>query len=187
MLRERATLARERAARCAARASIHEAGLPTGEQSSQKWHEWMRNLFLRAMSQHLMSAEMHELLATRIEAWRSHTETGSGPGLVEVIAAQLGTASALATLSGHHSLPAMVVASDRTARAAHDLELVMAEGPATEASGGALVTEVGTTLVDRWPHYGPAVAELGIQAVCAAPLGTSRVGIGALCAYEKVP
>ena len=134
-----------------------------------------------------MSAEIQELLAVRMEARRFRTETASGPVLMEAIAAQLGTASVLAALGSQNRVPVMVAASDKTARAAHELELVMAEGPATEASGGALVTAAGPNLLQRWPHFGPALAELGIHAVCAAPLGSPGVGIGALCAYDKVP
>jgi hypothetical protein len=139
------------------------------------------------MSRHLMSAEIHELLAARMEAWLSRTETASGSVLMEAIATQLGTPSALATLVSQRRWLAIVAASDTTARAAHELELVMAEGPATEALRGAVVADVGTNLLDRWPLYGPALAELGIHAVCAAPLGPSRFGIGALCAYDKAP
>jgi hypothetical protein len=106
---------------------------------------------------------------------------------MEAIAAQLGTVGVLATLGNQHRLLAMVAASDRTARAAHDLELVMAEGPATEALGGALVTASGPNLLHRWPRYGPALAELGIHAVCAAPLGPPHLGIGALCTYNTAP
>jgi len=187
ILRQRATYARERAARCAVRASTHEASFSTADPSQRKQHEQMRDLFLRAKSRHLISAEMHELLAARMAGRGTRTMTASGPVLMEAIAAQLGTASVLATLGSQSRVPVMVAASDDTARAAHELELVMAEGPATEASGGALVTAVGRNLLDRWPHYGPALAELGIHAVCAAPLGPPGVGIGALCAYDRVP
>jgi hypothetical protein len=186
-MRQRAASARERAARCEARASALEANLPAAGQPRQKQFRRMRDLFLRAMSQHLMSAEIHELLAARMETWLSPGDAASGSVLMEAIATQLGMASALATLGSQHACLAMTAASDRTARTAHELELVMAEGPATDALRGAQVAAVGTNLLDRWPHYGQAVAELGIHAVCAAPLGPSRVGIGALCAYDKAP
>jgi len=81
-----------------------------------------------------------------------------------------------------------VGASDRTAQAAHDLELVMAEGPTLEAArSGVPVEAAGTAVADRWPRYGPAVAELGVHAVVAAPLGLPGTRIGALCALGREP
>jgi hypothetical protein len=76
-----------------------------------------------------------------------------------------------------------VAASDDLARKAHDLELVMAEGPAGEAARvGAPVLVAGKALCDRWPRYGPAVAALGVTTVMAAPLGLADARFGAMCA-----
>jgi len=147
----------------------------------------MRDLLERTASRHLMSAEMHEMLAARMESWLEGANIGGQPVLMAGIAAQLGTASAVATLGRQGRTPAMVATSDKTAQAAHDLEVIMGEGPAVDAANGTLVNAVGTTLLDQWPRYGPAVAELGIQAVCAAPLGPARTRIGTLCAYDRVP
>jgi hypothetical protein len=129
---------------------------------------------------------MHELLAVQLEAWQGRDDADGHPKVMEEIAAQLGMAGALATVGQHDAL-AMVAASDRTARAAHDLELVMAEGPVSDAASGAVLSSAGPNLADRWPRYGPAVADLGIRAVCAAPLGSNTVCIGALCAYNTDP
>jgi len=178
---------------CEARAESYEAGpLPEYEaaqksyEAAQKSRATGRDLHRRLAARHLMSAQMHELLAVRLEAWHGRKDADIRPMVMDAIASQLGMPSALATVGQHHAL-AMVAASDRTAQAAHDLELVVAEGPVTDAVDGAVLTSVGANLVDRWPHYGPAVAELGIRAVCAAPLGSPTVGIGALCAYDTIP
>ncbi|HKD88284.1 MAG TPA: GAF domain-containing protein [Streptosporangiaceae bacterium] len=103
------------------------------------------------------------------------------------VASQLGMSSSLAALGHKTGAIAVVAASDETARVAHDLELVMAEGPATDAARGAPVRAAGQALLDRWPRYGPAVAELGVQAVCAAPLRSRSRGIGVLCGYDRMP
>ena len=104
------------------------------------------------------------------------------------IASVLGASSALAVLHGQRHGAAVVGASDRTAQAAHDLELVMAEGPTLEAAQrGAPVTAAGTALAERWPRYGAAVTELGVHAVVAAPLGLPGARIGALCALGREP
>jgi hypothetical protein len=100
------------------------------------------------------------------------------------VAARLGAASAVAALIGARSAVAVVAASDATARTAYDLELVMAEGPATEAARGGLVMAAGPAILKRWSRYGPAVAELGIHAVCAVQLGPPQASLGALCAYD---
>jgi hypothetical protein len=141
----------------------------------------MRDLHLRVQARHLLSAELHELLAGQLEG--QHRGQGAGQALMTTVADRLGAASAAAALGGGRHA-AVVAASDEVARAAHDLELVFAEGPATEAADGAFVSASGRALLDRWPRYGPAAAELGIRAVCAAPLRPADVGLGALCAYD---
>src|SRR6516165_9087518 len=52
----------------------------------------------------------------------------------------------------------------------HDLEIVMGEGPVHALPGDDTPIRVtGPALADRWPRYGPAVTELGVQAVLAVP------------------
>ena len=64
----------------------------------------------------------------------------------------------------------------------------MSEGPAADAAAaGTSIAVAGTALLDRWPRYGPAVAELGVRAVTAAPLGPPGARLGALCAYAAEP
>ncbi len=130
---------------------------------------------------------MHMLLATRMTSARAESQDDLAPALMTAVASVLGTQSALAVLRGKHSVAA-IAASDWLARAAHDLETVMAEGPALEvARTGLPVQAAGQALIDRWPHYGHAVRELGVGAVVAAPLGPPRSGLGALCALDLVP
>lgn len=142
----------------------------------------MRDLHRRVQSRHDISAEMHELLASQLDGQR--VGQGAEQALMTTVAGRLGASSAAAELRGRTRSAIVVAASDEVARAAHDLELVLAEGPAGEAADGAFVTAAGTGLLERWPRYGPAVAELGIHSVCAAPLRPGGVGLGALCAYE---
>lgn len=145
----------------------------------------LAGLYRGAQSRHLMAAELHELLAARIETRRDGTAGGTRSALMTAVTDVLHSASALATLGAPGRAPAFVAASDATARACHDLELVMAEGPVTDAVKGAPVTAAGPGLLDRWPGYGPAAAQLGIRAVSAAPLGLAGVRLGALCALDR--
>ena len=104
------------------------------------------------------------------------------------VASALGTPSAAATLRGQRHASVVAAVSDATARAAHELEIVMSEGLAADAvAAGTSVAVAGPALLDRWPHYGPALAELGVRAVTAAPLGPPGARLGALCGYAAEP
>ncbi|HEX6933849.1 MAG TPA: GAF domain-containing protein [Streptosporangiaceae bacterium] len=184
--RQSAALERQRAAAAAARAARHEAMIAAARESLRPLHVRLAALQRRAERRHLAAAEMHSLLAGRL----SHRQPGPdlvAPAVMEGVARALGTASALAVLRGRNSV-ATVGASDAMAQAAHDLETLMAEGPAIEAAiEGQPVIATGTQLPDRWPRYGPAARELGIAAVLAMPLGPPGARLGALCALDKVP
>jgi hypothetical protein len=148
-------------------------------------HARIADLHRRAELRHLMSATIHEQLAARIAGSRSDHAENHEP-LMHAIAGLLGTSSAVAMLGSQARVAAMVSASDRTALAAHDLELVLAEGPLTDAVAGASPALVaGSGLLRRWPRYGPAVADLGVQAVSAAPLGPGYATFGAVCAFDR--
>ena len=110
------------------------------------------------------------------------------PLFMAAVAATLGIDGATAMLRGHQHPVAAVTASDDVALAAHDLEVVLGEGPAAAAmAAGVPVQAAGASLLDRWPRYGPAVAELGVRAVIAAPLRVPAGSLGALCAYDGQP
>ena len=63
----------------------------------------------------------------------------------------------------------------------------MGEGPVHALPGDDTPIRVtGPALADRWPRYGPAVTELGVQEVLAVPLLPTG-DLGALCAYNRQP
>jgi hypothetical protein len=184
----RADLERERAARSAALAASHEAQAARGTASLRPLHARLGALYRRMEERHLVSAQLHDVVAARLERWADVSDGALRPVFLAAVASVLGASSALAVLHGQRHGTAVVGASDRIARAAHDLEIVMAEGPTLEAArSGAPVEAAGTALADRWPRYGPAVAELGVHAVVAAPLGLPGTRIGALCALSREP
>ena len=184
----RADRERERAARSAALAARHDAQAGRAPESLRPLYARLGDLHRRMEERHLASAQLHGLLAARLDRWADGPEEALRPAFMAAIASVLGASSALAVLHGQRHGAAVVGASDRTARAAHDLELVMAEGPTLEAARcGAPVTAAGTALADRWPRYGAAVTELGVHAVAAAPLGLPGAQIGALCALGREP
>ena len=185
---QRADLERERAARSAALAASYEARVRRGVESLRPLHARLAALYRRIEERHLASAQLHGAFAARMERWADLTDGALWPVFLTAVAGVLGASSALAVLHGLQYPAAMVAASDRTARAAHDLELVMAEGPTLEATRtGAPVKAAGARLADRWPRYGAAVTELGVHAVVAAPLGLPGARIGVLCALGREP
>jgi hypothetical protein len=186
-MRLRAAKERERADYCHARAERNEVRAATATESQRPTYRRLAGLYRGAQSRHLMAAELHELLAARLEHRRDGAAHGARSVLMSAVAEVLHSGSALATLGGPARGVAMVVASNATALACHELELVMAEGPVTDAAKGAPVAAAGPDLLDRWPRYGPAVAELGIHAVSAAPLGLAGVRLGTLSALDEKP
>lgn len=187
-LRQRAAEARRRAA------SAHAAAARFGEQAALVPASFSQActrvaaLQQRVEACHLGSARLQEQCADRLRDWRE----GSGrrdqrPTFMDAVAAAIGMPSAAIILLAEEQWEAVVAVSDATARAAHDLEFVLGEGPAhLAAARGQVVQVVGTALCDRWPQYGPAVTGLGVQAVIAAPL-LPPTGLGAVCAYSSQP
>jgi hypothetical protein len=149
----------------------------------------MAGLHRQIEQRHVDAAKIHELHAGRMARWLTGADGAVlRPAFMSAVATILGTPSAAATLHGRRQAAVLVAATDFVAQAAHDAEVIMGEGPATEAvSRCAPVSAAGAALTDRWPHYGPAVAELGVRAVIAAPLGLPATSLGALCAYDTEP
>jgi hypothetical protein len=189
VLRQRAAAQRLRAARAASLASKYETRLTRASQSL--WPLWtrLRDLHRQTEERHFSAARVIEQHAQRMENWLDRTDGRAGrPDIMAVVASSLGTPSATATLRGLRYASVLVAASDATARAAYELETVLAEGPAIEtAATGTSIAAAGAGLLDRWPRYGSALAELGVRAVTAAPLGPAGNRLGALCAYRAEP
>ena len=137
---------------------------------------------------HLGSARLQEQCADRLRDWREWSgDRDRRHTLIDAVVAAIGMPSAAVILLAEERWEAVVAASDATARAAHDLEFVLGEGPAHLAAAcGQTVQVAGTALSDRWPQYGPAVAGLGVRAVIAVPL-LPPTGLGAVCAYASEP
>ncbi|MEU7141031.1 GAF domain-containing protein [Nocardia sp. NPDC046473] len=176
---------RERAARAAAVAAKYEAQATQRPESMQPFRQRMAELHRRIEGRHLACARLHRIHALRLQRWYIGDQATLRPVFMAAVAQHLGMDSAAVTLFGQTGEELLVSASDRTARAAHDLELLIGEGPARDVLGGReFVTANATQLAARWPHYGPALTELGVQSVVAVPLLSSRL-LGALCVFTS--
>jgi hypothetical protein len=184
-IRLRAARERDRAGCCNVLARRYETRMTTAAESLRGMYGRLADLYRSVESRHLLAADLHDLLAARMEGWRDRADRDLHPVLMTAVASMLGSSGAVATLGRPARAAAVVAASDANAQASHDLELVMAEGPATDAARGMAVAAAGLALVDRWPRYGPAAAELGIRAVRAAPLEVAGAQLGALCVMDS--
>jgi len=187
-LRERVAEEQRRAARAAEIAARYEEQSAVGPDYLRSLNTRMAVLHWQMQARHRMSAALQEVHAIRMEAWADGRGPAFRPVFMSAVAAAMGVGSAAATLRGRRLAAVVTAASDALARAAHDLEVALGEGPAVTAmTAGVPVSAVGDSLPDRWPLYGPAIGELGVRAVVAVPLRHASGCIGTLCAYSPEP
>ncbi len=145
----------------------------------------MAELHRRIEARHLACARLHRLHALRLQRWCTSDRATLRPVFMAAVAQHLGMDNAAVTLFGETGEELLVAASDATARAAHDLELLVGEGPARDVlDGREFVAAHDAGLAGRWPQYGPALTDLGVRSVVAVPLRSSRL-LGALCAFTS--
>lgn len=136
---------------------------------------------------HLTAARLQDDYAVRLATWAGRPGTPK-PLFMTGVAAACGTSSAALTLVGATLDQLALAASDEPARAAQELEFLLGEGPARDATREIRpVAAAGAALTDRWPGYGPAVTELGIDEVAALPLSLSGTCVGALAVFDPAP
>ena len=189
-LSERAAVERRRAARAAAIAAEYEARIDLPPASLRPLRIRMAALHRRLEVRHLESARLQELYASRLDIWTSGRDsTTAWPTFIDAIASAIGSRSAAVTLLTDDGIESVVAASDRTARLAHDVEFVMGEGPSHDVASTMLPLQVdGPALKQRWPRYGPVVAEYGVGSVISLPLRQEPGGfLGALSVYDPTP
>jgi hypothetical protein len=176
---------RRRAARTEAVAARFDAQSAAGPEQLRSLRARMAVLHRQMQTRHRTSAALHEAHAIRMQAWADGRGPAFRPVFMSAVAAAMGVGSAAATLYGERTAAVVTAASDAVARAAHELEIALGEGPAVTAmTGGVPVSAAGGSLADRWPLYGPAIGELGVRAVAAVPLRHAAACLGTLCAYS---
>lgn len=193
-LRRLAATERRKAAKAAVIAVRYEAWTDAGPASGvtglpaevRELHRQMAALHRRMEERHLAAAAVHELYVKRMRGWLvGERDRSFWHVFMASVAALLGVGGATATVRGRRPGAVLTVASDPAARAAHELEAALGEGPAAAAlAARAPVTVCGAALSARWPLFGPAVTGLGVHSVVAVPLRLPASGLlGALCGY----
>ncbi|MFI6165373.1 GAF and ANTAR domain-containing protein [Nocardia sp. NPDC051052] len=166
-------------------AAKYETQATQRPESMRPFRQRMAELHRRIEGRHLACARLHRLHALRLQRWYISDQATLRPVFMAAVAQHLGMDCAAVTLFGQTGEELLVAASDGIARAAHDLELLIGEGPARDVVGGReFVAADGADMTMRWPQYGPALTELGVQSVVAVPLPSARL-LGALCVFTS--
>lgn len=93
-------------------------------------------------------------------------------------------------LTDDHHGGGTVAASDPTSRVLEELQFSLGEGPCIDAYSSrspVLEPDLGGRGIRRWPGYGPAAHDKGVEAVFAFPLQVGAARAGALDVYRDVP
>lgn len=184
----KAAVARARSALETIRAELCEAlAAEAPTEALRAAHLRMAKLHRSTAHCHLTAARLQDDYAGRLAQWAGQRGTPR-PRFMTGVAEACGTGSAALTLVSAASEQLTVAASDEHARAAQELEFLLGEGPARDAAAEVRpITAAGAALAHRWPGYGPAVTELGIDKVAAVPLSLSGACVGALAVFDPAP
>lgn len=187
--RQRAHVEWQKAVYAAELAARHEKVAASGLALPRtEFHRRMAKTHRRLEERHWVSSRIHFNYAQHLECWARGDAGASRPGLVTAVASTAGSQSAALVLRGRSNPEALVATSDATSRAAHDLERTFAEGPAHDAMQAPVpVRAAGSRLRSRWPHYGPALHELGVAEVAAVGLHTTGICLGSLTIFDPQP
>ncbi|MFI9833989.1 ANTAR domain-containing protein [Streptomyces sp. NPDC051913] len=184
----RAAVARARAADASSTAERHTV------LAGQAATEVLRDVHTRIAARHestascqLTVARLLDVYGGRLSTWVSERDTPQ-PVFMTGVAEACGTDSAALTLAGPAFDQLALAASDERACAAQELEFLLGEGPARDATRQRRpVAASGPMMGILWPGYGPALAELGTAEVAAVPLTVSDVCVGALAVFDPAP
>lgn len=188
-VRSRALAGQQRAARAAAIAERHENLAAAGSEPLRGLHLKIAAMHRLIQRRHGVAAALHAEYADRLGAWLGRPERGGiRPIFMASVARTLGSDSAALMLLSADLDEILAAASDGLARRAQDLEFTFREGPARDAAiSRSPVMADGTVFRNRWAHYGPALAQLGVQAVAAVPLQLAEGSLGALTSFSIRP
>jgi hypothetical protein len=166
-------------------AGRHESLSAASSEALRGLHQRIAAMHRQIERRHREAAAINAEYADRLAAWFGRTaQRERRPVFMASVARTLGSDSAAIMLLGADLDEILAAASDGLARQAQNLEFAFREGPARDAAIGRVpVMADSGALGDRWTHYGPALAQLGVHAVAAVPLQLSEGAFGALTAF----
>lgn len=115
---------------------------------------------------------MHTEFWRQLQLWIAQGDADQlrRPAFMGAVATTAGWQGAVLSLCDNTGCESLLAASDDRARQAHELELTQGEGPWWDALGDRASFARGAEVERRWPHYGAAVAGLGVHAAAGVPL-----------------
>ncbi|WP_282776198.1 MULTISPECIES: GAF and ANTAR domain-containing protein [unclassified Nocardia] len=131
-------------------------------------------------------ARLYHLYILRLLRWRAGGQPAQRPVFMAVVADQLHMDSAAVVIFDDKRHELLTAVSDDTARAAHEAESVLGDGPTLDiAAGTDRVLATGAEVTRSWPQFGRVADDLGIHTVLAVPLRVVSRRLGALCGYSR--
>lgn len=165
-------------------AARHEVLAAEAPASIRGLHMRMAALHRQTERRHLITASLYDSLVAKVLACPDVADGADLDSRLPLMAAAAefaGSAGAIITLFDSHQNEVLVLASDRSARRAHDIEFGVGEGPSREAfRTRQIVAASGQEMSRRWKLYGPRAASLDVRAVAAAPMTLDAACLGSL-------
>ena len=162
-----------------------EASIIPPSPAARRLRQRIVALHRRSEQRHLAVARLYYAYAGLLNRQAVSLEGRALP-FVAAVPAILGMQSASVTLLAGRSGD-VVLASDRTAHAAQDLEFTLGEGPAGDCRRTGPLRATPAQIRRRWPHYGPAIADLGVHSLGAVPLQLAAAPVGSLVVFGSQP
>lgn len=174
-----------RASRAAAAALRHENLMQIDRSPLRPFHEAQAAIHRESEARHLAAMALFRrqacLLGERVRSPRGLT-VARPPRVIDTLVDVTGAAAVCVGLQTTRGVDALV-ASDSTARAAHDYEILFGEGPAHACHiEGPLFFEENDIRA-RWAQYASAITPLGVESVASVPLRAHDLTLGSMTAF----
>ena len=179
-----------RAVAAEARAAAEARRAQRAEHLAEHGHERLRELNRSLAEVHRLSEERHRITAAlhrSLVRQRSSRlgEVGIGRLMATAISDVFGCPSTAVLLIAADGSTAECVGTDSLATESQDLELVHGEGPLHAAwVSGEQVEASSSGIVERWPHYGSGIDDVGLRTVLAVPLNRGAAVLGAVGVFN---
>lgn len=172
----------EAAAAHAAQAAARQERLASSGSSAAEVHARLARAHRASERRLRAAAGLQRDYAWLMAGWvaRHDPDSLARPVFMNAVARTVGWRDAVLSVRDHHGAEQLVAASDETARRAHELEMILGEGPSWDGGLGRCILVAGDGLKDRWPRYASAVASLDVHAVAAEPVHLGSDLLGAL-------